>query len=543
MTMPIARLLREAAAAEQITILQDLFQQEAIDDAAVIEVVRSLRQSTDPGLRFWARKVFARHGKPEAPAVPLADPAGTAAPDVLLAKLRDVRESTFVAVEVLTRLLKQQDPQTLPALLEYLKQTPDPFQISFMTRHLGQAFPNESLLPELIPFLRHSDERVVANTIEGIEAIGSPKGIPLFSQLLRHSDSRVKAAAARALCKYDVRKTFRILSAMLHVKGQSHFAISACHAIRTLKDPRYVPGLLRVVPDPAVTDDALAALKEIGGDEVAAGLATLAGELAGCQAKITRTLGDIYGVQKEREREARPRGWRPEWLVIALLLLVVVAAWWPAPGGPARQALRERGIPWTLEGLHAAIASDSVETVALFVDGGFDVDALDGNGENALHRAASLGRYEVAKRLMSRRHDPANASAAQVLVRRRLETRSRRGETALLLAARAGSVETVNGLLEAGADKNAQDDQGNSVLHAAVAGGNERVVLTLANHGVDTAGKNARGNTALHEAVLAKNRQIAYWLKVFAKADPDLRNAAGVSARDLGLDALLNSSE
>src|SRR5213594_1727961 len=77
------------------------------------------------------------------------------------------------------------------------------------------------------------------------------------------------------------------------------------------------------------------------------------------------------------------------------------------------------------------------------------------------------------------------------------------GTTALMLAARAGSVPSVDALLKAGAKVDAADHPGNTALMHAAIGGNLGVVERLLTAGASTAPRNAQDWSALDFAETA----------------------------------------
>ncbi len=74
------------------------------------------------------------------------------------------------------------------------------------------------------------------------------------------------------------------------------------------------------------------------------------------------------------------------------------------------------------------------------------------------------------------------------------------GETPLVLAIQIGEQELVRRLLDASADINARDWEGNTPLHAAVDNSNLTAVKLLISHGADVNAKNSRASTPLHES-------------------------------------------
>jgi ankyrin repeat protein len=67
-------------------------------------------------------------------------------------------------------------------------------------------------------------------------------------------------------------------------------------------------------------------------------------------------------------------------------------------------------------------------------------------------------------------------------------------------AVRAGPLDEVRELLEAGADTNMRDAQGNTALHKAAIAGSVAKAQLLVEHGANLELHNRFGRTALHEA-------------------------------------------
>jgi ankyrin repeat protein len=105
------------------------------------------------------------------------------------------------------------------------------------------------------------------------------------------------------------------------------------------------------------------------------------------------------------------------------------------------------------------------------------------------------------------------------------------GETALILVTKRGDLPWVGFLLQAGADVNLRDNEGNSpILLASISGFAEGVrVLLIVKAKVDQ--QNNLGETALIKAVQVRDVAIATML-LEAGANPDLADhASGYSAR------------
>ncbi len=234
--------------------------------AKIVDAVEKLNKSTDVGIRFWAKKLsnnIANHeveqGNAQIAAIPQDLPV-----DILVKKLQSVA-STYVSLDVISKLCESQKPEALDFLKSYLTKCCDNTQISIITKNVGTYFPSEETLLFLMPYLKHEDDRIVANTIEGIENIDSPKVIVILSQLLEHKSNRVRTNAAIAIRKHDSEKSFMVISKMLAPGSGAHFQISACHAIKSLQDPKFLELLEPVLLKDITFSAALAAIAAIGG--------------------------------------------------------------------------------------------------------------------------------------------------------------------------------------------------------------------------------------------------------------------------------------
>jgi hypothetical protein len=135
--------------------------------------------------------------------------------------------------------------------------------------------------------------------------------------------------------------------------------------------------------------------------------------------------------------------------------------------------------------MRAAAAGDASIVQALVVAGA-DVNARSKEGETALFPAAFLDRVAVARELVHRGVDVKLSSQKRVTPLMEAAQHSPRvvelligsganvhakdvlGETALMIAARAGRVDVVQALVRTGADVNAKDNQGRTALSSAV---------------------------------------------------------------------------
>lgn len=252
---------------ETVHTLQQLIEKPDLAcQTEITDRIKKLTASHDVSIRFWAKKIMNNLGKYE---TQQTNAQGTTTSqelpvDILMQKLQSVA-STYLSLSVITKLCESKKPEVLSFLKSYLSNCRDVVQASYLTKHIGIHFPSEESLLFLLPYLKHEDDRIVANTIEGIKGIESPTSVKAISQLLGHESNRVKSNAAIALVRYDQEKSFAVISEMLAPESDAHFKISACHAIKVLKDTKFLSLL-----EPALYDDltfscALEAIAAIGG--------------------------------------------------------------------------------------------------------------------------------------------------------------------------------------------------------------------------------------------------------------------------------------
>ena len=242
-----------------------------VDNSHIILRLEKIASSGDISCRFWAKKLLNESGKYR-----FNKPTQVSSPDnasniskelpieILVQKLQSI-PSTFVSLDLIKRLCESKKPEALDYLVKYLNTCQDVIQISYLTKNIGVFYPQESNLQILIPFLKHSDTRIVANTLEGIEMINSSKSVVIYSQMLEHHSNRVRGNAAKALAAHDPQQAFLILEKMLSPKSGAHFKISACHAVRALRQSRFIPLLEPLLYDDLTFTYALSAVDAIGG--------------------------------------------------------------------------------------------------------------------------------------------------------------------------------------------------------------------------------------------------------------------------------------
>lgn len=155
--------------------------------------------------------------------------------------------------------------------------------------------------------------------------------------------------------------------------------------------------------------------------------------------------------------------------------------------GPAELAAREKlarkNIPYSEEGFTRAIENGDTDAVDLFLAAGMSTEVKGATGRTALINAASKGRDNISRKLLSRRAD--------------VNARDGAGSTALMEAALNDHKDTVKVLLEAGADVNFADNNGQTALLRAAARGHSQIVRMLLNKGARIDLKDKDGRDAL----------------------------------------------
>lgn len=118
-----------------------------------------------------------------------------------------------------------------------------------------------------------------------------------------------------------------------------------------------------------------------------------------------------------------------------------------------------------------------------------------------IHLAAERGSRDMLSSLLAKVQRDGRAEEV-------LHAQCSIGQCALHRASWGGSVASVEMLLNAGSNANAEDAHGNTALHIAAEKGYEAIVTVLLKYGVIDA-KDEKGLTALHYAVMGGHTQIA----------------------------------
>lgn len=108
--------------------------------------------------------------------------------------------------------------------------------------------------------------------------------------------------------------------------------------------------------------------------------------------------------------------------------------------------------------LHKAARKGDLAAVNELVDSGVDINAKDGEGETALHKAAKSNKVEIVVRLLSAGADPLVSGMGPFGAT----------GTPIHVAAKFGRVESLKALLEAGVNPNLADPVVGTPLHLAL---------------------------------------------------------------------------
>jgi ankyrin repeat protein len=157
-----------------------------------------------------------------------------------------------------------------------------------------------------------------------------------------------------------------------------------------------------------------------------------------------------------------------------------------------------------------AASHGDMEIVRLLVDGGADVDPVDGRGFTPLIYSAERGHTELARYLLSK----------GALANRH----TRDGRTALHFAAENGNAEIVSALLAKGAQPSQTFDKVQPVLQSAVLNGHDKVIETLLEAGADP-NLHAPGTTPLL-GIAAYEGQLET-VKLLLKYGADVNSTSG----------------
>ena len=118
-------------------------------------------------------------------------------------------------------------------LVERLSKEEHPFVIATLIINLGRCG-SPGTRDVIADFLKHGDERVRANAVEGLENLDDSSVIPLLLPLVNDESARVRANVAKALCKFEPELVKTNILSMLE-SGDEDLAESARFALDAMK--------------------------------------------------------------------------------------------------------------------------------------------------------------------------------------------------------------------------------------------------------------------------------------------------------------------
>ena len=149
---------------------------------------------------------------------------------------------------------------------------------------------------------------------------------------------------------------------------------------------------------------------------------------------------------------------------------------------------------------------DNPDMVQLLIDQNIDINVKGGNGETPLDLAISKKRIKSAKQI-----------------------RLQGGKTgSIYSAAQVGDIDSIKGLLDAGADVNKKSSNGEFILHIAVGEGHEEIVRLIIANGGDV---NAQGMSKMTPLLIAVGRGRVEILRLLIEngADVNVKSAEGMA--------------
>jgi len=175
--------------------------------------------------------------------------------ELVLKKLAQGNESR-INMRDLEWATKLKDKKFKIALEKYLDRCTDPKHISWLVKNLPRVYPDPQQIPLLKAFLTYSDDRIVANTIEGLEALETPETISILAQMLSHPSHRVRSVAAAAIARINPEEARKYLFSMLNQSENPDSIKAACHAIRHIKGKGFMDLVLPLLQNRSTREEA-----------------------------------------------------------------------------------------------------------------------------------------------------------------------------------------------------------------------------------------------------------------------------------------------
>jgi ankyrin repeat protein len=169
--------------------------------------------------------------------------------------------------------------------------------------------------------------------------------------------------------------------------------------------------------------------------------------------------------------------------------------------------------------LIAAAMRDHVASVKVLAEKGADVEEPGPQGFRPLALAIAEQRYEVAKALMEAGADVSIASGADGLTPLMLiAAQMAAADGAMFVPGSTRPIDVAKGLIDRGANVNAQAKNGTTALMVAATHNNPPMIGLLMEAGADANLKNDRGQTARDVAQLNGNAEAAQAILVLGSA-------------------------
>ncbi len=177
--------------------------------------------------------------------------------------------------------------------------------------------------------------------------------------------------------------------------------------------------------------------------------------------------------------------------------------------------------------LDSAILRDHVPSVQMLVEGGADIEKPGLGGFRPLALAIEEQKYEAAKALMEAGADAGGPSGADALTPLMIvAAQTGPAEGARFVPGSTRPSDIAKGLLERGAKVDAQSVSGMTALMIAAAHNSPPMIGLLMDAGADPELKNKQGQTARDVAKLNDNMEAAQAILVLASSRPESNPAA-----------------
>ena len=177
--------------------------------------------------------------------------------------------------------------------------------------------------------------------------------------------------------------------------------------------------------------------------------------------------------------------------------------------------------------LDSAILRDHVPSVQMLLEGGADIEKPGLGGFRPLALAIEERKYEAAKALMEAGADAGGASGADALTPLMIvAAQTGPAEGARFVPGSTRPIDIAKGLLQRGAKVDAQSANGMTALMIAAAHNSPPMIGLLMDAGADPEVKNKQGQTARDVAKLNDNTEAAQAILVLASSRPGSNPAA-----------------